>query len=178
LGHRRRQRGPESGAGGFKAESGRYHLYVSYACPWAHRTLVMRAWKGLEAHVTASSVHPLMLENDWEFCTDFEAADGDPLYGLAKLYELYQKADTHYTGRVTVPVLWDKQRQTIVNNESSEIIRMLGSAFDGVGARPATTTPPTCARRSMPSTTWCTHAWTTACTAPVSRPARRPTTKP
>ena len=125
-----------SGEAGFKAESGRYHLYVSYACPWAHRTLIMRAWKGLEQHVSVSSVHPLMLENGWEFRTDFDAADGDPLYGLSRLYELYQKADPSYTGRVTVPVLWDKQRQTIVNNESSEIIRMLTHAFDGVGAKP------------------------------------------
>ncbi|MFA7438393.1 glutathione S-transferase family protein [Castellaniella sp.] len=125
-----------SGEAGFKAEPGRYHLYVSYACPWAHRALIMRAWKGLEQHIGVSSVHPLMLENGWEFGTDFDAADGDPLYGLTKLYELYQKADSEYTGRVTVPVLWDKQRQTIVNNESSEIIRMLTHAFDGVGARP------------------------------------------
>lgn len=125
-----------SGEGGFKAEPGRYHIYVSLACPWAHRTLIMRAWKGLEEHISASSVHPLMLENGWEFRSDFDAADGDPLYGLGKLYELYQKADAHYTGRVTVPVLWDKERQTIVNNESSEIIRMLTRAFDGVGARP------------------------------------------
>ena len=125
-----------SGEGGFPAESGRYHLYVSYACPWAHRTLIMRAWKGLEQHISVSSVHPFMLENGWEFRTDFDAADGDPLYGLTKLYELYQKADPKYTGRVTVPTLWDKQRQTIVNNESSEIIRMLTHAFDGVGAKP------------------------------------------
>ncbi|MFT0533587.1 glutathione S-transferase family protein [Castellaniella hirudinis] len=125
-----------SGDAGFKAEPGRYHLVVSYACPWAHRTLIMRAWKGLEPHIGVSSVHPLMLENGWEFRTGFAAASGDPLYGLDRLYQLYQKADPHYTGRVTVPVLWDTQRQTIVNNESSEIIRMLGSAFDGVGARP------------------------------------------
>ncbi|HET7300363.1 MAG TPA: glutathione S-transferase family protein [Oleiagrimonas sp.] len=127
--------GPE-GEGGFKAESGRYHLYVSYACPWAHRTLVMRAWKGLESHIEVSVVHPLMLENGWEFRTDFDAASGDRLYGLDKLYELYLKADPDYTGHVTVPVLWDRERETIVNNESSEIIRMLGSAFDGIGARP------------------------------------------
>jgi len=127
--------GPE-GEGGFKAESGRYHLYVSYACPWAHRALVMRAWKGLESHIDVSVVHPLMLENGWELRTDFDAATGDRLYGLDKLYELYLKADANYTGRVTVPVLWDRERETIVNNESSEIIRMLGSAFDGIGARP------------------------------------------
>lgn len=127
--------GPE-GEGGFKAESGRYHLYVSYACPWAHRTLVMRAWKGLESHIDVSVVHPLMLENGWEFRTDFDAANGDRLYGLDKLYELYRKADANYTGHVTVPVLWDRERETIVNNESAEIIRMLGSAFDDIGARP------------------------------------------
>lgn len=124
-----------SGEGGFQAEPGRYHLYVSYACPWAHRTLMMRAWKGLEQHISISSVHPLMLENGWEFRTDFDAADGDPLYGLSRLYQLYQKANPKATSRVTVPVLWDKQRQTIVSNESSEIIRMLNSAFDGIGAR-------------------------------------------
>jgi putative glutathione S-transferase len=125
-----------SGRDGFKAEAGRYHLYVSYACPWAHRTLVMRAWKGVEKYIDVSVVHPLMLENGWEFRTDFDGATGDRLYGLDKLYHLYLKADPHYSGRVTVPTLWDKQRETIVNNESSEIIRMLGAAFDGIGARP------------------------------------------
>jgi putative glutathione S-transferase len=125
-----------SGKDGFKAESGRYHLYVSFACPWAHRTLVMRAWKGLEEHVGVSVVHPLMLENGWELRTDFDGATGDPLYGFDKLYQLYLKADPHYTGRVTVPTLWDKQRETIVNNESAEIIRMLNGAFDDTGGRP------------------------------------------
>ncbi|MDN5851166.1 MAG: glutathione S-transferase family protein [Nitrococcus sp.] len=124
-----------SGRDGFKAESGRYHLYVSYACPWAHRTLVMRAWKGLEQHIGVSVVHPLMLENGWELRTDFDGATGDPLYSFGKLYQLYLQADSSYTGRVTVPVLWDRQRETIVNNESAEIIRMLNSAFDGIGAR-------------------------------------------
>lgn len=125
-----------TGIAGFQAESGRYHLYVSYACPWAHRTLMMRAWKGLEHHISVSTVHPLMLEHGWEFRTDFNAADGDPLYGLSRLYQLYQKSAPHATGRVTVPVLWDKQRQVIVNNESSEIIRMLNRAFDDCGALP------------------------------------------
>ncbi|CAH9019217.1 hypothetical protein [Candidatus Nitrosacidococcus sp. I8] len=124
-----------SGEGGFKAESNRYHLYVSYACPWAHRTLIMRAWKGLENHISISVVHPLMLENGWEFRTDFEGATGDSLYGLEKLYQLYLKANSDYTGRSVVPVLWDKQQETIVNNESSEIIRMLNSAFDCIGAK-------------------------------------------
>ncbi|MCE7902363.1 MAG: glutathione S-transferase family protein [Gammaproteobacteria bacterium PRO9] len=125
-----------SGGDGFKAEAGRYHLYVSFACPWAHRTLVMRAWKGLEDHIGISVVHPLMLEQGWELSTDFPGATGDPLYGFGKLYELYRKADPGYSGRVTVPVLWDKERGTIVNNESAEIIRMLNTEFDGIGARP------------------------------------------
>lgn len=141
-----------SGEGNFAAESGRYHLYVSYACPWAHRTLVMRAWKGLEQHISVSSVHPLMLENGWELRSDFNAADGDPLYGLGMLYQLYQKADPAFTGRVTVPVLWDKQRQTIVSNESSEIIRMLNSAFDGTGARAGDYYPEPCVTKSTGST--------------------------
>lgn len=96
----------------------------------------MRAWKGLEEHIGVSVVHPLMLENGWELREDFAGATGDALYGLRKLYELYLKADNHYSGRVTVPVLWDKQRETIVNNESAEIIRMLNSAFDDSGAKP------------------------------------------
>lgn len=125
-----------SGDDGFRAESGRYHLYVSYACPWAHRALVMRALKGLQAHVDVSVVHPLMLDDGWTFDTDFPGATGDRLYGLDKLYELYLRADPHDSGRVTVPVLWDRERETIVNNESAEIIRMLGHAFDGIGARP------------------------------------------
>ncbi len=125
-----------TGVEGFKAESGRYHLYGSYACPWVHRTLVIRAWKGLQQLIGLSVVHPLMLEHGWELRTDFDGATGDPLYGLDKVYQLYQKADPHYSGRVTVPILWDKQRQTIVNNESADILRMMNSAFDDVGARP------------------------------------------
>ncbi len=125
-----------NGVEGFKAESGRYHLYGSYACPWVHRTLVMRAWKGLQQFIGLSVVHPLMLEHGWELRTDFDGATGDSLYGLDKVYQLYQKADPHYSGRVTVPILWDKQRQTIVNNESADILRMMNSAFDDVGARP------------------------------------------
>ena len=120
-----------TGKAGFKAESGRYHLYVSLACPWAHRTLIFRKLKGLEDHISVSVVHFLMLENGWEFkATD--GATGDDLFGLNYLYQVYTKADPNYSGRVTVPVLWDKQTGTVVSNESAEIIRMFNSAFDGI----------------------------------------------
>ena len=118
-----------SGEAGFAAESGRYHLYVSYACPWAHRTLIMRALKGLEGAISLSVVDPFMGEQGWQF-SDNPGCLPDTVNGARYLSEVYVKANTHYTGRVTVPVLWDKQRKTIVNNESSEIIRMLNSAFD------------------------------------------------
>lgn len=121
-----------SGEGGFKAESGRYHLYVSYACPWAHRTLIFRVLKGLEDHIDVSVVHPDMLEQGWEFRTDFPGATGDRLHGARAMHEVYTRADPKMTGRVTVPVLWDKERETIVSNESSEIIRMFNSAFDEI----------------------------------------------
>ena len=121
-----------SGEGGFEAESGRYHLYVSLACPWAHRTLIFRALKGLEDHIDVSVVHPDMLDEGWEFRTDFEGATGDTLMGLDYLREVYLKADPDASGRVTVPILWDKKRQTIVSNESAEIIRMMNSAWDGI----------------------------------------------
>ncbi|WP_341212492.1 glutathione S-transferase family protein [uncultured Limimaricola sp.] len=119
-----------SGDGGFPAESGRYHLYVSYACPWAHRTLIFRALKGLEAHIGVSVVHPEMLGDGWEFRTDFDGATGDRLFDLPFLRDIYTKADPKISGRVTVPVLWDTERGTIVSNESAEIIRMLNEAFD------------------------------------------------
>jgi putative glutathione S-transferase len=121
-----------SGEGGFPAESGRYHLYVSLACPWAHRALIFRRLKGLEDHVGVSVVHPDMLRDGWEFGTDFPGATGDRLYGLRFLRDIYTRADPKATTRVTVPVLWDKERDTIVSNESAEIIRMFNSAFDGV----------------------------------------------
>ena len=121
-----------SGEGGFAAASGRYHLYVCYACPWAHRALIFRALKGLEDHIAVSAVHPDMLEDGWEFRTDFDGATGDTLMGLHYLREVYQKADPAISARVTVPVLWDRERQTIVSNESAEIIRMFNSAFDGI----------------------------------------------
>lgn len=120
-----------SGDGGFRAEAGRYHLYVSLACPWAHRTLIFRALKGLEDVISVSVVHPHMLENGWEFraCEAGDFTPGDPLFDSDYLYQVYLQAKADYTGRVTVPVLWDKQRHTIVSNESADIIRMLNSAF-------------------------------------------------
>ncbi|MBY6057676.1 glutathione S-transferase family protein [Leisingera daeponensis] len=121
-----------SGEGGFKAESGRYHLYVSLACPWAHRTLIFRQLKELEDHITVSAVHPDMLGEGWTFDTDAHGATGDSLFGSSHLHQIYTRADAEYTGRVTVPVLWDKAKATIASNESAEIIRMFNSAFDGV----------------------------------------------
>ncbi|SFK13430.1 glutathione S-transferase family protein [Celeribacter neptunius] len=121
-----------SGEGGFTAESGRYHLYVSYACPWAHRTLIFRKLKGLEDHITTSVVHPDMLTDGWTFADDFAGASGDTLMGKPFLRDVYTEADPKASGRVTVPVLWDKKTHTIVSNESSEIIRMFNSAFDGL----------------------------------------------
>ena len=123
-----------SGSGGFKAEPGRYHLYVSLACPWAHRTLIFRALKKLEDFISVSVVHPLMREQGWTFDTDFNDATGDTLLGKQYLHGIYTASDPKYSGRVTVPVLWDKHTGTIVSNESSEIIRMFNSAFDTIGA--------------------------------------------
>lgn len=124
-----------SGGGGFAAEPGRYHLYVSLACPWAHRTLVMRTLKGLERMIDVSVVHWRMLAQGWTF-EDGTGVVPDPVLDARHLHELYTAADARYTGRVTVPVLWDRQRATIVSNESSEIIRMMNSAFDALGAAP------------------------------------------
>ncbi|MDF2231113.1 glutathione S-transferase family protein [Albimonas sp. CAU 1670] len=121
-----------SGEGGFKAESGRYHLYVSLACPWAHRTLILREAKGLAEHIGVSVVHPDMLDDGWTFDESFPGATGDTLMGKRFLREIYLEADPGATTRVTVPVLWDKERGTIVSNESAEIIRMFDQAFDAV----------------------------------------------
>ncbi len=122
-----------SGNAGFKAEAGRYHLYVSLACPWAHRTLIFRKLKKLEDLISVSVVHPLMLENGWEFRPDADPdATPDPLFQADALWQIYVKADPHYSGRVTVPVLWDKHQNTMVSNESAEIIRMFNTAFNGL----------------------------------------------
>ena len=121
-----------SGTDGFKAESGRYHLYVSLACPWAHRTLIFRALKGLTDHVELSVVHPDMLTDGWTFATDYPGATGDRLFGLPFLRDIYTRTDPGVSGRVTVPILYDTQRETIVSNESSEIIRMFNTAFNDI----------------------------------------------
>lgn len=123
-----RDRVSADGASGFPAEAGRYHLYVAHACPWAHRTIVFRKLKRLEQAISLSFVEPLMLEHGWEF-----GAGGDPLHGSRYLHEIYTRAKADYTGRVSVPVLWDRTRETIVSNESAEIIRMLNREFDAFG---------------------------------------------
>jgi putative glutathione S-transferase len=136
-----RDRVTSDGSSGFKAESGRYHLYVSYACPWAHRTLVYRKLKGLEDHISVSVVNPLMLEHGWTF----EPADGvipDPIHDARYMHQIYTAARADYSGRVTVPVLWDTEKGTIVNNESSEIIRMFDHEFDEVGGGGPVFCPP------------------------------------
>jgi putative glutathione S-transferase len=119
-----------TGEAGFKAEPGRYHLYVSLACPWAHRTLILRSLKQLEDVISVSVVDWLMREEGWVFNPDRPGATDDPINGATHMHQIYTSADPTYSGRVTVPVLWDKQRKTIVSNESSEIIRMLTTAFD------------------------------------------------
>ncbi|UCB54614.1 MAG: glutathione S-transferase family protein [Thiotrichales bacterium] len=121
-----------SGEGDFQAEPGRYHLYVSYACPWAHRALIYRKLKRLEKVISVSVVHPVMPAESWVF-GDYPGATPDHVHGFDKLYQLYQYSDPAFNGVVTVPVLYDKHRRMIVNNESSEIIRMLNSAFDHWG---------------------------------------------
>ena len=122
-----------TGASGFRAEAGRYHLYVSYACPWAHRTLIFRKLKGLEDMISLSVVHWYMVGNGWTFA-DGDGVVADPIHDADYMYQVYQAADASYTGRVTVPVLWDRKKGTIVSNESADIIRMFNSAFDGIGA--------------------------------------------
>lgn len=130
-----------TGEGSFNAEPGRYHLYIARACPWAHRAMIFRALKGLEDMISYSVVNWYMAENGWTF----EPGPGvtpDAVNGARYLYEVYLKADRNYSGRVSVPVLWDKERGRIVNNESADIIRMLNGAFDGLGAKPGDYYPP------------------------------------
>jgi putative glutathione S-transferase len=132
-----------SGKGGFQAEPGRYHLYVSRACPWAHRTLIFRRLKGLEEMIDISAVNSFMGPEGWTF----EPGPGvipDPINHAKRIYEVYLAADPSYSGRATVPILWDKELATIVSNESAEIIRMFNSAFNEVGANDADFYPPEC----------------------------------
>ena len=122
-----------SGRGGFRAEPGRYHLYVGFACPWAHRTLIIRKLKGLEPLIGISAVNCYMGAEGWTFAPGPETIP-DSVNRVERLYELYTLADAQYSGRATIPILWDKHERTIVSNESAEIVRMFNSAFDGVGA--------------------------------------------
>ncbi|MBZ4690816.1 MAG: glutathione S-transferase [Cereibacter sp.] len=124
-----------TGEAGFPAEAGRYHLYVALICPWASRTLVARKLKGLEEAISVSVLEPVMTAQGWRF-GDYPGADRDTLNGATYLHELYSSADPGYTGRATVPVLWDKERRTIVNNESADILRMLNSGFGGLASGP------------------------------------------
>jgi len=130
-----------SGIGGFKAEADRYHLYVSLACPWAHRTIIYRKLKGLEGMISMSVVNAFMGDEGWTFAPG-EGVVADPILNATNVHEIYTAAQADYTGRVTVPILWDKKTNTIVSNESPEIIRMFNSAFDEVGALPGDFSPP------------------------------------
>ncbi|PSB27247.1 glutathione S-transferase family protein [Stenomitos frigidus] len=138
------------GASGFKAEAGRYHLYISLACPWAHRTLIMRQLKGLDAAIGLSIVDPILTDKGWGF-SDAPGAIPDSVNHAQSLQEIYVKGDEHYTGRITVPVLWDKQTQTIVNNESREIIRMFDTEFGAI-AKPNTDFYPQALRETIDQT--------------------------
>lgn len=121
-----------SNGGPFQPESDRYHLYVSYACPWAHRALLMRALKGLQDHISVDVVSPIMLDDGWSFQKDHDDIPNDSLFNKKFLRDVYTTADSKFTGKVTVPVLWDKKENTIVNNESSEIIRIFNSSFNSI----------------------------------------------
>jgi putative glutathione S-transferase len=124
-----------TGREGFKAEAGRYRLYVAYACPWAHRTLIYRKLKGLEGLISVSVVNPIMREHGWTFQPGYKVI-ADPILNAECMHQIYTAAQSDYSGRVTVPVLWDTHTHTIVSNESADLIRMFNSAFDGVGATP------------------------------------------
>ena len=130
-----------TGEGGFRAEAGRYRLYVAYICPWACRTLMARALKGLQDIIPVTVVNPRLSDHGWQF-GGYEGAGEDPIFGARYLHEIYTKADPLYTGRATVPVLWDMQRNVMVNNESADILRMFDSAFDGIAPATPRLCPP------------------------------------
>jgi len=165
-----------SGEGGFLATPGRYHLYVSLACPWAHRSLIFRKLKKLEDIVSHSIVDPLMGDEGWVF-SNFPGAIPDTVNAKQRLYEIYLLAEPRYSGRVTVPVLWDKEKKTIVNNESSEIIRMLIPPSTSSPARAKIIIHGNCAARSMRSTILSTSRSITASIARASRRRRKPMKK-
>lgn len=125
-----------TGEGGFKAEAGRYHLYVAYICPWASRTLMARKLKGLDKVIDVTAVEPTMTDQGWRFGTGFDGSAADPINGATYAHQLYTKADPHYSGRATVPVLWDKKTGTIVNNESADIVRMFNTGFGDLASGP------------------------------------------
>jgi glutathionyl-hydroquinone reductase len=139
-----RDRITADGASGFKAEAGRYHLYVSYSCPWAHRTLIFRALKKLEGAISIAAATPGMRQEGWTFgnAADFPEATPDTVNGFRHLHQAHTACEPRYTGKVTVPTLWDKQKKRVVNNESSEIIRMLNSEFAGIASDDADFYPP------------------------------------
>jgi len=120
-----------TGMGGFTAEAGRYRLYVAFICPWASRTLMVRKLKGLDEIIPVTIVNPTLSAEGWQF-GDYPGADEDPLFGAQYLHELYTRADPQFTGRATVPVLWDMKQGVMVNNESADILRMLDTAFEGI----------------------------------------------
>ncbi len=120
-----------TGEGGFKAEAGRYRLYVALICPWASRTLIGRALKGLEGMIPVTVVNPMLTEQGWAF-GGYPGADADPLFGATHMHEIYTRADPHFTGRATVPILWDMKRNVMVSNESADILRMVDTAFEAL----------------------------------------------
>ncbi len=142
-----------SGDGGFAAEAGRYHLYAAAACPWSHRVLILRRLKGLERQIGLTLVNPLMAGDGWTFAPG-RRVDPDPLLGARYLHQIYTAADPHYTGRVTVPVLWDKKQHTIVSNESADLLVMLNSAFDHLGAAAVDFDPPELRERCSEVDDW------------------------
>ncbi len=166
-----------TGEGGFAAEAGRYHLYVALICPWASRTLMARKLKGLEDVVSVSIVRPELGAEGWRFGAG-EGSTDDAVNGASFVHELYTKADPHVNGRATVPVLWDKRRGTIVNNESADILRIFNSGFGALATGGIDLVPADLASEIDALNDWIYPASTTASTAPASPPRRRPTTRP
>ena len=166
-----------TGEGGFRAEPGRYHLYASFGCPWATRVLIARKLKRLEDVISVAIVEPMMTDQGWRF-GDYPGSDHDAVNGAVYLHEIYTQADPHFTGRATVPALWDKQRRTIVNNKSADLLRMFNSGFGPLADASIDLCPEDLRGRSTRSTRRPTPRSTTASTAQDSRPPRRLTRKP